>query len=147
MNREAWERLVRIRGEVLSALETARDLKLIASGLEAKVVLTPRTDLEPAARQRLFDLVQSYLSQLPSLFIVSQVEVSKDVSEPPGSVTETAPQGEWIVNVRRADGKKCDRCWNYSTHVGENSRYPTVCERCSSALAEIESGGDTAASA
>jgi len=40
--------------------------------------------------------------------------------------------------VQKADGKKCERCWNYSTRVGENSRYPTVCERCSEALAEIE---------
>ena len=43
------------------------------------------------------------------------------------------------VKIERADGKKCERCWNYSRHVGENSRYPTVCERCSEALAEIES--------
>jgi isoleucyl-tRNA synthetase len=40
--------------------------------------------------------------------------------------------------VLRADGTKCDRCWNYSTHVGENTRYPTVCERCTEALVEIE---------
>jgi isoleucyl-tRNA synthetase len=43
------------------------------------------------------------------------------------------------VKIERADGKKCERCWNYSTHVGENARYPTVCERCTKALAEIES--------
>jgi isoleucyl-tRNA synthetase len=42
------------------------------------------------------------------------------------------------VSVQRADGTKCERCWNYSTHVGENSDYPTVCERCVKALAEIE---------
>jgi isoleucyl-tRNA synthetase len=45
------------------------------------------------------------------------------------------------VTVQRADGKKCERCWNYSTHVGENSRYPAICERCSAAIAEIERGG------
>jgi hypothetical protein len=42
------------------------------------------------------------------------------------------------VTVQRADGKKCERCWNYSTHVGENPRYPTVCERCTDSLSEIE---------
>jgi isoleucyl-tRNA synthetase len=42
------------------------------------------------------------------------------------------------VQVLRADGKKCERCWNYSIHVGENERYPTVCERCTAALDEIE---------
>jgi len=51
------------------------------------------------------------------------------------------------VSVQRADGKKCDRCWNYSTHVGENQRYPTVCERCSEAIAEIEREGGEAGAA
>jgi isoleucyl-tRNA synthetase len=41
------------------------------------------------------------------------------------------------VRVARADGAKCERCWNYSIHVGENAAYPTICERCTAALAEI----------
>jgi isoleucyl-tRNA synthetase len=48
------------------------------------------------------------------------------------------------ISVQKADGKKCDRCWNYSVHVGENSRYPTICERCSAAIQEIEAGGPDA---
>jgi isoleucyl-tRNA synthetase len=43
------------------------------------------------------------------------------------------------IKTEKADGVKCERCWNYSIHVGENKRYPTICERCSEALAEIES--------
>ena len=42
------------------------------------------------------------------------------------------------IRVDRASGKKCERCWNYSTHVGESAEYPTVCERCVAALGEIE---------
>ena len=48
---------------------------------------------------------------------------------------------ELSIKVEHADGGKCERCWNYSTHVGENQRYPTICERCSEALAEIEGEG------
>jgi isoleucyl-tRNA synthetase len=33
---------------------------------------------------------------------------------------------------------KCERCWNYSARVGEDKVYPTVCERCSPVLKEIE---------
>ena len=77
-------------------------------------------------------------SVLPALFIVSQVEVQP--SAIPGSIqAESLP--ELSIKIDRADGAKCDRCWNYSTHVGENSRYPKVCERCSEALAEIERDG------
>jgi isoleucyl-tRNA synthetase len=39
------------------------------------------------------------------------------------------------VGVVKAEGKKCERCWNYSTHVGEFSEDPTICERCVEALA------------
>ena len=43
------------------------------------------------------------------------------------------------VKIEKARGGKCERCWNYSEQVGKDSRYPTVCERCSEALREIES--------
>ena len=126
-----WELLGRVRGEVLKALESARnEKKLINSNLEAKVLLN--ADLELKAK------LKHYLRQLSGLFIVSQVELltaggSADFR------SEAVPGLE--VTVQRADGKKCERCWNYSTHVGENSRYPAICERCSAAIAEIERGG------
>jgi isoleucyl-tRNA synthetase len=128
-----WELLAKVRGEVLKALEVARnEKKLINSGLEAKVLLN--ADLELKAK------LKQYLPQLPGLFIVSQVEL---MSAGTGEFrSEVVPGLE--VSVQRADGKKCDRCWNYSVHVGENPRYPTICERCSEAIAEIEAGGPDA---
>ncbi|HWT87876.1 MAG TPA: class I tRNA ligase family protein, partial [Candidatus Angelobacter sp.] len=130
-----WELLAKVRAEVLKALETARNEKKINSGLEAKVLLA--ADLELKAK------LKSQLAHLPGLFIVSQVDFL------------TAGNGDFkseavpslSVTIQKADGKKCDHCWNYSTHVGENSRYPTICERCSPALAEIESGGEASGAA
>jgi len=137
--KQSWEKLLGIRSEVLSALETARDNKTIASSLGARITLVPKTSLAPEERQRLFDFLRTYLPQFPALFIVSQAEVSTGVIESPGSVADSGTQSELIVVVHRADGAKCERCWNYSKHVGENPRYPTVCERCTEALGEIES--------
>ena len=68
--------------------------------------------------------------QLRYLFIVSAVTLEKAAS--------ANGTGEVEVRVEKAAGKKCDRCWNYSTHVGEDPSYPTVCERCSAVLKEIE---------
>jgi len=45
------------------------------------------------------------------------------------------------VKIEKAAGQKCDRCWNFSEQVGKDQRYPTVCERCSAALKEIEAAG------
>jgi isoleucyl-tRNA synthetase len=66
------------------------------------------------------------------LFIVSQVTLEHSMS---GNGT-----GGLKVEVSKADGEKCERCWNYSTHVGEDSKYPTVCERCAPVLRELEGG-------
>ena len=75
---------------------------------------------------------------------MSQVEL---VDQPaPDAVRSEALPGLGVA-VRRADGKKCERCWNYSTHVGESADYPTVCERCVAALDEIERGGSQSESA
>jgi isoleucyl-tRNA synthetase len=44
---------------------------------------------------------------------------------------------ELQVTVERADGAKCERCWKYSTKVGEDAAFPTVCDSCSAALQEM----------
>ena len=121
-----WELLSRVRAEVLKALEAARNAKTINAGLEGKVLLNANPELKAKLKH--------YLAWLPGLFIVSQVEFF--AAEEPDYRSELVPSLEVIV--RRADGKKCERCWNYSTRVGENLRYPTVCERCTAALDEIE---------
>jgi isoleucyl-tRNA synthetase len=45
------------------------------------------------------------------------------------------------IRAEHAHGQKCERCWNYSTHVGESGDYPTLCERCLRAIDEIERAG------
>jgi isoleucyl-tRNA synthetase len=114
---ENWEKLLSVREEVLKALEQARAAKLISAALEAKVMISASGDLAA--------LLANYLKSLPALFIVSQVRLEPSTAE---GVS---------VKVDRADGQKCERCWNYSTHVGENAEYPTICERCVAALDEI----------
>lgn len=112
---ETWERIFTIRDEVLKALETARIEKKIGSSLEAKVVLT--------ADKETTRFLLDHFAELRYIFIVSQVEVR---------------EGDTLaVKIELADGHKCERCWNYSTRVGEFASYPTVCERCAAALDEI----------
>ena len=126
-----WTRLAQVRAAVLVALEQARTAKTIGGGLEAKVHL--HAFAEAIGLQQ---LLEQNLSALPALFIVSQVIID------PAKIDGSSPSDllpALHIKIERADGKKCERCWNYSTHVGENLRYPTVCERCTEALAEIES--------
>jgi isoleucyl-tRNA synthetase len=125
-----WERLLAVREEVLKSLEPARAAKTISAGLEARVTLSASGDLA--------DVLKTNAAMLPALFIVSQVELATGPLE--GAASSSAIEGLQI-RVERARGAKCDRCWNYSARVGENSTYPTLCERCVAALAEIERDG------
>ncbi|MBA2502039.1 MAG: isoleucine--tRNA ligase [Pyrinomonadaceae bacterium] len=118
-----WAQLFEVRDEVLRALEVERAAKVIGSSLEARVEIT--------AAGETYKLLNQYQDQLRYLFIVSQVDLTE---------TDDAQlqNGFLVGGVSRADGEKCERCWSYSTRVGEFERYPTVCERCAEALAEIE---------
>jgi len=125
----AWGTLFSLREIVLSKLEEARIKKEIGSSLEAKLIIQ--------ASGLAFETLNAFRDQLRYFFIVSQVDLEKadvDEADPPGVDT-------FRVMVTKADGQKCERCWNYSTRVGESSRYPTVCERCVAALEEIEASG------
>ncbi len=101
-----------LRPEVLNALEAARQAKLIGAPLEASVRIGAAADLLP--------LLQTYLPELPGLFIVSQV-----VLEPGSQIT-----------VERAPGTKCERCWKYTRDTGSDSELPTVCAACAAAIRE-----------
>ncbi len=112
---EDWAQLLMVRDEALKSLEEARQAKRIGKALEARLRLEA-----PAA---LFALLQRYHGTLKEILNVSQVEL--------------APSEELRAITLPADGVKCERCWNYSIHVGEDARWPTVCERCAPALAEM----------
>ncbi len=115
-----WKTIRAVRETVLKALEEARNQKLIGGNLQAQVTLT--------AADPVFSTLERFKDDLRYFFIVSGVEVKK------GPVNGDAPVA---VEVGKAPGEKCERCWNFSTHVGEDKDYPTVCERCSTVLKEI----------
>lgn len=35
-----------------------------------------------------------------------------------------------FIGVSRAEGSKCERCWNFSPQVGSFAEHPTLCGRC-----------------
>jgi isoleucyl-tRNA synthetase len=112
-----WAGLLAIRDEALKSLEDARKAKQIGKALDARLVLE--------VPQAMGALLDRYQDSLKELLNVSQVEVM------------TGPAEQVIATTLLADGTKCERCWNYSVHVGEDWRWPTVCERCSSALDQM----------
>jgi isoleucyl-tRNA synthetase len=112
-----WERLVPVRDQVLKALDTAREDRVIGSSLEAAVLLEAGNELYP--------LLQQFLPDLPEWFIASHVELQ------PGGPSSLE------IKIQRARGDKCERCWKYKTDVGSDDEFPTVCASCACVLPEF----------
>ncbi|UTH17199.1 isoleucine--tRNA ligase [Macrococcus epidermidis] len=116
---EKWSRFLELRDDVLKGIENLRNEKVIGKPLEAKVAVFTENADDLA-------LLQSF-DNLHQLFIVSQAKVS-----------DSAVGTQYTnlnVLVERADGEKCERCWNYSTEItAEDHEHPHVCPRCLSVL-------------
>jgi isoleucyl-tRNA synthetase len=124
---DKWTRILALRSEVTKALEAARKDKLIGHPLDAAVeIKLPDNELKGVVRD--LDL------PLSDIFIVS----SADLTETSG---EGAYQSKEIpgleIAVQKAAGEKCERCWRFSQAIGQDTRFPTACDRCASALDQI----------
>ncbi|HYM00876.1 MAG TPA: class I tRNA ligase family protein, partial [Blastocatellia bacterium] len=118
-----WGRLFDVRSAVQKALEEKRGEKLIGASFEATVTLSGDGEM--------MDLLEQYADQLQDIFIVSGVSLRR------------TPGGDLAVEVERALGAKCERCWNWSLTVGANVDFPTLDARC---VRQIEEQWATAAS-
>ena len=121
-----YQKLWQVRSEVAKALEIARTEKLIGNSLEAGVKLQ-------VSNAEFLPLLQQYAHQLPTLFIVSAVELVAECAH--GYAADKIDGLK--IQVDKAAGEKCERCWNYSTSVGDNSAHPAICSRCLQALRDM----------
>lgn len=118
-----WEKLLALREEVLAQIEPLRKTKQIGSSLQARVTLSA-TPAEEA-------FLEPYASQLPMLFIVSEVALH---TAPSDVVAHGEAQPR--VVIERARGVKCERCWRYVPAVSTEPASAGICDRCQEALAE-----------
>jgi len=121
---QKFDRLLAVRAEVTRALEAARRDKLIGNSLEAAVALYADADLYAFLAEPPVDL--------PTLFIVSAVELKHLGADSGVKVSDTVPG--LAVSIGRAAGEKCARCWMYHPAVGQDAEHPALCPRCAAAV-------------
>ncbi len=128
-----WNTIRDLRDEVNKVMEQARTAKAIGSSLDAKVLLhVPNAESKDklASYNSSNSVDERDVDELRYFFLASQVEL-----------VDSLPDAEYksesnIANIAvvKADGEKCDRCWNYSLSVGSFADAPTICDRCNTAL-------------
>ncbi len=106
-----WQQILKVREKANLSLETARKGGQIGSSLEAKVIFSGGEGAEK-------ETLNGFGIDLAPVFLVSQVKIKN------GS-------GPLQIEVLKADGKKCVRCWRYETSVGQDNNHPEICLRCS----------------
>ena len=121
---EKWNYIYNIRIDAKKALELKRADKVIGSSLEADLVIYAGDD---------FDKLSAIKDILPVVFIVSKVDIERS-----GDAEFTGETTGLGFTVRKASGKKCERCWIYSDTVGANHEHPTLCERCANTVGNCD---------
>lgn len=104
-----WDKLLEVRDDVNKALEESRNEKVIGKSLEAAVEIYSNDS-------EVVELLNS-VDNLHQLFIVSSAEVKEN----DGATYDLA-----TVKVTKAQGHRCERCWNIVEEVTEES----LCYRC-----------------
>lgn len=112
---EEWAKIWDMRELINKKIEEKRVEKVIGHSLDAKVVITlPENE---------YLLLKKVGEELKDIIIVSQVELQ---------------QGDEVdIAVRKADGEKCERCWQYTTEMTVSEKFPRVCKRCESILSSL----------
>ena len=116
IDEELWSNFFKVKDDVYKALETARNEKIIGSGLEANVYLNL-----PEKFNNVKDVLGDVMHQL---LIVSKVVFT----------SEELPKYDNVsVKIERSTGEKCNRCWNYVDELDDG-----ICHRCASILKDNE---------
>lgn len=112
---EKWDHFMKVRDDVLKALEEARNEKVIGKSLEAKITIV-------AKDEKTKDVLE-HIPYLHQLLIVSEADVAESM--------DGGKDYRYVdVKVEKHPGEKCARCWVASETVGEDHDHPDLCSRC-----------------
>lgn len=116
--------------DVAKVLEEKRGAGLIGSSFDAQIKLLTNN-------AKRYTFLTSLKDDLCEIFKVSQVEVKLDKNLPNPNLDKhirAITFADITIEVDKAGGAKCVRCWNYSTSVGSNKSHNLICDRCLKAI-------------
>lgn len=119
-----WGRLLLWRDEVMKKLEEKRAAGLIGEALEAELEIAVRDPV-------VLKLFEESREEFAAACIVSGISVRKGEGNGPDP----------DIQVKKANGVKCQRCWKRLAGVGESAEHPTLCAPCVGVLQKLEVGG------
>ncbi|WP_294845308.1 isoleucine--tRNA ligase [uncultured Gilliamella sp.] len=117
LNSEYWAQILTIRSEVNKVLEQGRNDKVIGGSLEAAVTLYADKDIANA--------LAKLENELRFVLLTSQASV-KPLENAPQQAVQSDISG-LKIELAKAQGDKCPRCWHYTV---DNEPTTHLCKRC-----------------
>ena len=121
------QELRELRAAVNKVLEDCRSRQELGASLEAAVRIEARRPELQSALNWLQQHGDAEVDGLRDWLLVSQLQLG---GEPWAELLGNQEDAVAVIEVTRARGTKCDRCWHYEGDVGEHPEHPTVCGRC-----------------
>ncbi len=119
---EDFTKILKLREIVTKAIEPLRADKKVGSSLEVAVYISGGEK----------EILDKYKDEFANIFIVSQAFVD---GNHPDVVLNVYVEDEYKVEVGKALGEKCERCWKFR-QLGNHSGYDTICDECYEAIKE-----------
>ena len=117
LNSEYWAQILAIRSEVNKVLEQGRNDKVIGGALEAAVTLYANEDIMAT--------LAKLENELRFVLLTSQASV-KPLQAAPAEAVQSDIDG-LKIEIAKAQGDKCPRCWHYTI---DNDPTSHLCKRC-----------------
>jgi isoleucyl-tRNA synthetase len=146
-----WKELLKLRSDINKEIERERSQSapILGSSLEASLLIYV-SNLEFYQQLQELNPPSSFqgngVDELRYIFLVSKVTIFDSHTNFLNAITDPKDREEfdfwqnidfkqyYVERADKADGHKCDRCWNYSLSVGTFAEDPTICDRCEAAL-------------
>jgi|GEM_PF-33132 len=116
-----------LRGAVNRVLEDCRSQQELGAALEAAVRLEARSEALQDALDWLRQHGDPDVDGLRDWLLVSHLQVG---GEPWAELLASQDNELATIEVARARGRKCERCWHYETDIGHHIAHPSLCGRC-----------------
>ena len=139
---ETWDLIRRVRDDANKALEVARGDKVVGASLDAQLLLgvddeAMRAKLESFLADEVADVdALKYVLMMSQITLVPESEVTGECGE--YVVEKKDSLSGLTVGVKKAAGKRCDRCWFYDENTGVGDDVvEDLCPRCNNVCKRI----------
>jgi isoleucyl-tRNA synthetase len=115
IDKEKWEKILALRDRILKEIEEARSLKVIGDSLEAELNLQ--------LDDNFYDVVSGNIELFKEITVVAKINATKSTEEK--------------ITVKKSEGNKCLRCWNWYEEDTSGNQFPEICPRCAQVVEEM----------